>query len=187
MVTKLSLVRRRFSADEYHRMVKAGILREDDRVELIEGEIIQMAAVGDRHVACVFELNRTFSTRVGERAWVSVQSPVQLSSNSEPEPDLALLCPRPDRYRSGLPRAEDVLLLIEVSDTTLAYDRGIKLRLDALAGIPEVWIWDLKRRRVLVFREPAGPAYRRAETVVAGAVAPVAFPDLAVNLDDIFG
>ena len=187
MVTKLSLPRRRFTVDEYHRMAKAGILHEDDRVELIEGEIIEMAAVGDRHVACVLELNRTFSTRVAERAWVSVQNPVRLSATSEPEPDLALLRPRPDRYRTGLPRAEDVLLLIEVSDTTLAYDRGIKLRLYALAGIPEVWIWDLKRRRVLLFREPAGAAYRHTETVVEGAVAPAAFPDLAVNLEDIFG
>ena len=187
MVTKPRLSRRRFTVDEYHRMAKAGILHEDDRVELIEGELVEMAAVGDKHIACVMDLNEIFVTRLVGRARVSVQNPVQLSGRSEPEPDLALLRTRSDRYRSGVPQAADVVLVVEVSDTTLAYDRGIKLRLYALAGIAELWICDVKRRRVLVFREPEGSAYRHGDVLTEGAVSPVAFPELAIGLEDIFG
>jgi Uma2 family endonuclease len=187
VVTKPALKRRRFTVDEYHRMGRAGILHEDDRVELIEGEIVEMAPIGDRHAACVNDLNEAFLTRLAGRAIVSVQNPVRLSSGSEPQPDLLILRPRADRYRHGLPTPDDVLLLVEVSDTTLAYDRGIKLRLYALAGIPEVWIWDLKRRRVLVFRGPDGAAYRETRVVTSGSVSPAAFPDLGIRLDDILG
>jgi Uma2 family endonuclease len=168
-------------------MARAGILHEDDPYELIEGEIVKMAAVGDKHIACVMDLSEIFTTRLAGRARVSAQNPVQLSETSEPEPDLTILRPREDRYRSGLPRPEDVLLLIEVSDTTLAYDRGIKLRLYALAGIAEVWICDVKRRHVLVFRQPEEAAYRHTTTVTEGTVSPAAFPDLVINLVDIFG
>ena len=187
MVTKPSLTRRRFTVDEYHRMAKAGILHEDDRVELIEGEIVEMAPIGDRHVACVMELGETLIARLIGRAKVIIQSPVPLSSSAEPEPDLAVLRLRDDRYRTGLPRAEDVLLIIEVSDTTLAYDRGIKLRLYALAAIPEVWIWNLKRRRVLVFREPAAAPSRDPPAVERGTLAPLAFPDCAVSIEGVLG
>jgi Uma2 family endonuclease len=177
--------RRRFTVDEYHRMAKAGILHEDDRIELIEGELIEMAAIGSRHMACVIELNRRFVLGLVDRAVVSVQNPVRLSSHSEPEPDVVLLRPRADRYRDALPGPEDVLLLIEVSDTTLAYDRGIKLALYAAAGIPEVWIWDLKRRRVLVHRDPAGRSYRTVEIVERGEIAPAAFPELLIPVTEI--
>jgi Uma2 family endonuclease len=187
MVTKPRLERRRFTVDEYHRMAKAGILHEDDPYELIEGEIVKMAAVGDKHIACVMGLTEIFVTRLAGRARVSAQNPVQLSDTSEPEPDLTILRLREDRYWSGLPRPEDVLLLIEVSDTTLAYDRGIKLRLYAIAGIPEVWICDVERRHVLVFREPEAAAYRYTTIVTEGAVSPVAFPDLAIEIHAIFG
>jgi len=159
MVAEPNLPRRRFTVDQYHRMIRAGILREGERVELIEGEIIEMAAVGNRHIACILDLDELFQVGLAGRARVSVQNPVQLSASSEPEPDLTILRHRPDRYRSGPPLAEDVYLLIEVSDTTLAYDRGIKLRLYALAGVPEYWIFDLKRNRLLVFREPEGAVY----------------------------
>jgi Uma2 family endonuclease len=183
---KLMPPRRPFTVDEYHRMVKAGILREDDRVELIEGEIVEMAPVGDPHVGCVIELTGAFTKQLADRAKVSVQSPVRLSPRSEPEPDLAVLRLGPEPYRRA-PRAEDVLLVIEVSDMTLAYDRGIKLRLYAAAGIPEVWIWNLKRRRVLIFRDPIDGAYRETMIASGGEISPLAFPDVVVNIERILG
>ncbi|HET8644748.1 MAG TPA: Uma2 family endonuclease, partial [Vicinamibacteria bacterium] len=115
------MTRRRFTVDEYHRMAKAGILHEDDRVELIEGEIIQMAAIGSRHAARVNYVAEQFVTALTGRAIVSIQNPVRLGRRTEPEPDLALLRPRPDRYDARLPGPEDVLLIVEVSDTTLTY------------------------------------------------------------------
>ena len=175
------------SAAEYLRMGEAGVFEPDTRLELIEGEIVEMAPIGDRHVACVMELGEALIACLIGRAKVIIQSPVRLSSSAEPEPDLAVLRLRDDRYRTGLPRAEDVLLIIEVSDTTLAYDRGIKLRLYALADIPEVWIWDLKRRRALVSREPDGATYRDATVVERGTLAPLALPDCVIALEEILG
>lgn len=182
--------RRRFTADEYHRMAEAGILHEDDRLELMDGDIIEMAAAGSRHVACVNDLTRWSVTHVGNRAIVSVQNPVRLSSGREPEPDVVLLRPRPDRYRGSLPTAADVLLLIEVADTTLAYDRDFKLARYAEARIPEVWIFDLdaESERVLVYRSPRDGAYQYAATVErGGTLSPEAFPDLTLQVDEILG
>jgi Uma2 family endonuclease len=175
--------RRRFTVDEYHRMAKARILHEDDRIKLIEGELIEMAAIGSRHMACVLDLNERFVLGVAGRARVSVQNPVRLSTRSEP--DVALLRLRPDGYRDATPSPEDVLLIVEVSDTTLGYDRGIKLALYAAAGIPEVWIWDLKRRRVLVHRQPSGRSYRTVAVVECGEIAPTAFPALLIPVVEI--
>ena len=130
------VVRRRFTVHDYHRMGEAGILHEDDRVELIEGEIVEMAAISTRHFACVNQLNRLLIRGVGDAAIVSIQDPVRLDECTEPQPDLTVL--RLRDYRESLPMPEDVLLLIEVSNTTLAYDRGVKLPLYARAGIREV-------------------------------------------------
>jgi Uma2 family endonuclease len=168
-------------------MAEAGILHEDDRVELIEGEILEMAPIGGRHAACVNRSARLFILRLDDRAVVSIQNPVRLSSGSEPEPDLMLLRPPADRYDEHLPGPEDVLLIIEVSDTTLPYDRGTKLPLYAATGIPEVWIFDLERRRILVHRLPDGDLYREALVIDTGTIAPLAFPDLTIAMDEIFG
>jgi Uma2 family endonuclease len=135
------VTRRRFTVHDYHRMGEAGILHEDDRVELIEGEIVEMAAIGTRHFSCVNGLTRLLVRGVGDEAIVSVQNPVRLDEHNEPQPDLTVL--RVRDYRESLPVPEDVLLLIEVSDTTLRYDRGVKLPLYARAGIREVCILDL--------------------------------------------
>ena len=135
--------RRRFTVHDYHRMGESGILSEDDRTELIDGEIVQMTPIGGRHAACVNELTRILVGAVGRDAVVSVQNPIRLDDFHEPQPDLAVLRRRED-YRSGrLPGSDDVVLLIEVADTTLRYDRGVKLPLYARAGIPEVWLVDL--------------------------------------------
>ena len=180
--------RRRFTVDEYYRMAAAGILHEDDRVELLEGEIVQMAPIGSRHAGCVITLDGWFNGLLGGRALVSVQNPVRLSQHLEPQPDLMLLRPRVDNYRRGHPTAEDVLLLIEVADATPAYDRGTKLPLYARAGITEVWIVDLDRERVEVYREPVGGRYQRGTVHERRSViAPAAFPDIAITCDQILG
>jgi len=183
-----TLPHRCFTADEYHRMGEAGILRDDDRVELIDGQIVEMAAIGDRHVSRVIELNAIFASRVGQRAWVSVQNPLRLSKQSEPQPDLVLMRRASDKGVTGAPHPEDVLLLIEVADTTLPYDRDTKLPLYAAAGIPEVWILDLAGDRLRVYREPDGLDYRRADILLRDAtVSPLAFPDLELTVEEILG
>jgi Uma2 family endonuclease len=180
--------RRHFTVDEYYCMAKAGVLREDERVELLDGEVIQMSPIGGRHAGCVDELGERFIIRLAGRARVRIQNPIRLSSGSEPEPDIAVVRPRSDRYRQGHPAPEDVLLVIEVSDTTLDYDRDTKLPFYAAAGIPEVWIWDLNGARVLVFREPIDGQYRQSSVIEHGGVlSPVAFPDLELLVDDFLG
>ena len=182
--------RRRFTVDEYHRMAEIGILHEDDRIELMDGDILEMAAIGSRHMACVNDLTHWAVSHVGDRAIVSIQNPVRLSSGREPEPDVVLLRPRPDRYRASIPTAADVLLLVEVSDTTLGYDRDYKLARYAEAGIPEVWIFDLdsEPERVLVYRSPRDGRYHDAAIVErGGTLSPAAFPDLTLQVERILG
>lgn len=150
---------RLFTVEEYHRMAEAGILHEDDRVELIEGKIIRMAAIGSRHAACVKRLIKFLVQEVGDSGVVGAHDPVVLPDISEPEPDVTVLRPRDDFYAAGHPAPEDVLLLIEVSDTSLEYDRDVKIPLYARAGVPEVWIVDLRGERLLIYARPEGGAY----------------------------
>lgn len=152
--------RRRFTVDEYHAMARAGVLTDDDRVELLEGEIVEMTPIGAGHAACVKRLNRLLTKGSGDGAIVSVQDPVRLSTFSEPEPDLALLRPRDDFYAEGHPGPDDVLLLVEVAESSLTYDRDRKLPLYARSGVPEVWIVDLEGDRVEVHRAPSPEGYR---------------------------
>jgi len=154
------LLRRRFTVDDYHRMVEAGILSDDDRVELIDGEIIEMVAIGSRHAACVDRLARLCSAGVRNRAIVRVQNPILLSEHSEPQPDLALLRPRRDFYAAGHPGPQDILLVVEVADTSAETDREIKLPLYARAGIPEVWVVALAETHVEAHRKPSPGGYR---------------------------
>src|SRR5262245_39132592 len=157
-----------FTADEYFRMGETGILHEDDRVELINGEIIEMSPLGNRHVACVDRATEIFVSLFRGKAVVSVQNPVQVSHYSVPQPDILLLKPRGDYYAGKRHASDDVLLVIEVSDTTLRYDRTIKLPLFAASGVPEVWIEDLNEDFLLVFRDPEGNAYRTILTLKRG-------------------
>jgi len=165
-------------------MGEAGILHEDDRVELIEGEIVEMAAIGTRHFSCVNRLNRLLVMNGGEEAIVSVQNPVRLNEHTEPQPDLTVI--RPRDYTESLPLPEDVLLLIEVSDTTLAYDRGVKLSLYARAGIGEVWIVNLPAETVEQYTDPSGHSYRRTEHKRRGEkLQPTALPNLSPTVDEL--
>jgi len=154
---------RKFTADEFERMVEAGIFREDERLELIGGEIVQMAPIGHRHAACVANLNKRLVTGVGDRAlvWVTlvwVKGPARLAIDSVPEPDLALL--RSHSYRRGAPRPDDVLLVVEVAESSLRYDQTVKLPLYAGAGVPEYWIVSVEGEWIEVCRSPAGERYR---------------------------
>ncbi len=180
--------RRLFTVAEYHQMLASGILGEDDRVELIEGEIIEMNPIGSRHAACVRRLARTFFEQVAGRAIVSVQDPVRLGDRSEPQPDLALLKPRPDFYAGAHPGPEDVLLLVEVADASADYDREVKLPLFARAGVSEVWLVDLEGRTIEVYRHPTAAGYRDASRLAAGEeVSPQALPDIRARVDQVLG
>jgi Uma2 family endonuclease len=177
--------RRRFTIEEYEKMVEAGILAQDDRVELIDGEIIEMSAVGDPHIACVMNLTHLLVRGVGERARVQVQGPVRIPPRSVPEPDLAIL--RPRSYRRAGARPDDVFMVIEVADTSLRYDRTVKLRLYARAGIPEYWVVDANAETVDVFRAPSGDGYTDHRHLASGGtIAPLAFADVVISIESIF-
>jgi Uma2 family endonuclease len=184
----VEVTRRRFTVDEFYRMTAAGILAEDDRVELIDGEIVEMAAIGRRHAACVDRLTVLVIEALGRRVNVRVQNPVRLSHYSEVHPDLALLRRRDDFYEAEHPTPPDVLLVIEIADATLLFDRRVKVPLYARMGVPEVWIVNLESDVVEVYREPAAEGYRDVSRAARGqTLTPTALPELALLVDDIFG
>lgn len=156
----LAPAQHRFTVEEWDRLGQLGFFGEDDRVELVDGEIVDMTPIGDRHAACVIRLTRLFSAQVGDDALVSVQGPVRLSEHSEPQPDLALLRFRDDDYASAKPTSSDVLLVVEVADTSLRYDRDRKASLYGRSGIPECWVVDLTSDQVLVFTQPSPDGYQ---------------------------
>lgn len=168
--------RHRYTRDEYHRMAEAGIFGEDDRVELIEGEIIDMAPTGSQHAGTVVYLNTALQTALHGNALVSVQNPITLDEHSEPQPDLAVLRPRKDFYRDSHPRPRDVLLVIEIAASSATYDRDVKLPLYARFGIPEAWLVDLEQRRLERYAEPAAAGYLTRETVRDLAKVPLPTP-----------
>nr|MBS0019728.1 Uma2 family endonuclease [Gammaproteobacteria bacterium] len=177
--------RHRLTLDEFLRIGEAGILGDDARVELIEGDLIDMAPIGSRHAAVVKRLNYLLTLAAGERAIVSVQDPIALDEHTMPQPDVALLKPRADSYSSAHPRPEDTLLIIEVAETTLAYDVNIKLPLYARAGIPEVWIIDLTSRQITRYRNPSKDAYTSTEPVSLAEVRLIALPGLSIDLSSL--
>jgi Uma2 family endonuclease len=182
------LLKRRFTVDEYERMGQAGILSEDDRVELIDGEIIEMAPIGTQHAAVVTRLNDVFSPQVRPQALVSVQNPLHADPHSEPQPDLMLVKRRDDYYSSAHPRGPDVVLVVEVSDATLEYDRGVKVPLYARAGIPEVWVVAIPDEEIEVFRRPSAEGYRSVTRRRRGDVLSVeALPGVSLTVEQVLG
>jgi Uma2 family endonuclease len=177
---------RRFTVDEYYRMAATGVLGPDERVELIDGEVYEMAPIGSRHAACVAALIRMFAPAIGDRALAWVQNPVRLDDFTEPEPDFSLLRPRPDGYSRSHPGPGDVLLLVEVADPSVMFDRNVKLPRYADVGVVEVWIVDLVERVVEIHRDPGAEGYaarsvaRQGDTISASA-----FPDIAVPVAEI--
>lgn len=176
----------RFSRDDYHAIAKAGILGEDDHVELIAGEIITQMPIGTAHAGLVNRLNQIMTNLARGRCIVSVQNPIALDPFSEPQPDIALLRPRADFYAKEHPGPADVLLIVEVADTSLAFDREEKIPLYAAAGIPEVWLVDLVDKSVSVFRLPVQGAYTEVTRHRAGAAIPVpGLPEAALAVSDL--
>jgi Uma2 family endonuclease len=180
------IVRRKLDVVDYERMGWAGVLQPDDRVELIEGELIAMAPIGDAHAAVSMTLNMALVRAVGDRAIVSVGNPVRLDEYNEPQPDFALLRPKPGGYRGGKPRPADVFLLMELSDTTLRFDRAVKLPLYGSHGIQEYWIVNLQKSLVEVCRGPQPDGYASVEAYGADAsLEPLALPGLTLRIADI--
>jgi len=185
----IEIKRRRFTVEEYDRMAEVGILTADDRVELLDGEIVEMAPIGPPHSSVVDRLTRLFTRRLGERAIVRVGGPIALvQQDSEPQPDLTLLRPRTDFYRHSHPRSSDVLLAVEVMDSSVERDRRLKLPIYARAGLAEVWLVDIPASCVDVFRQPDARDYRSTATRQRGdQLAAAAFADVTFTVDDILG
>ncbi len=160
-----------FTAEEFERMGEAGILREDARLELIEGGICAMSPVGSAHAACVKFLSGLVNRLFGGTFIIGVQDPVRLNDFSEPQPDVSLLRWRDDYYRGAHPKPADVLLVIEVADTTVLTDRSVKMPLYARAGIPESWLVNIPEGQVEIYSDPTDGAYRRVEVFGRGAEA----------------
>ena len=180
--------RTRITTNRYQMMVATGVLTKYDRIELIEGDMLDMVPIGTRHSAITSRLTELFVLAVSRSATVVVGGPVNLGEFSEPQPDLMLLKRRADFYSGKIPESADVLLLIEVSDSSLAFDQGVKLNLYARYGVAEYWVVDVEGRRVVTYREPATKAYGRAlEFTAADTVTPQAFPDIKIAVGEIFG
>jgi Uma2 family endonuclease len=177
-----------FTVDDYMRMLEAGILTEDDPIELIDGEIIEMSPIGDLHAATVKKGNAVFSRLIGQRAIVSVQDPIRLDNYSEPQPDLALLKPRNDYYAQAKPTPAAVFLVVEVADSSVQFDRNVKVPLYARALIPLVWLVDLTAGVIEVYSQPANGVYQSVQTARRGDRLTIdSLPGLAIMVDDILG
>ena len=184
----VTLKRRRFTVDEYHRMAEVRILAPGERVELIDGQILEMTPIGARHIRCVIFLTEAFVRRLDGRALVSSQNALRLNQWSEPEPDLVLLRPPLARYGKDIPTPAHALLVVEVADSSHHRDRAIKLPRYAAAGVPEAWIVDLDGECVEVCRDLVGGRYRERRRVPRGeTVAPETFPDVTLEVADILG
>ena len=186
---RTSPVRRLWSVADFHRMGETGFLDPEARLELIEGELFEMAPIGSFHAGTVSILNRLFMRAVSDAQIVYVQNPIVLGDDSEPQPDIVLLRPRADYYLRTHPRAQDVLLLIEVSDSTAQFDRKTKVPLYARHGIPEVWlVMGPRRRHVEIYRDPQpeSGAYRSRSQLREGVLVPTLLPTVEIRLDALF-
>ena len=180
--------RHSFTVADYYRMADAGIFHQDSRVQLIDGEIVDMPPIGPRHSDSVDRLAETFITRLTGTVRVRAQNPVRLDEHNEPEPDLVLARRREGGYASGHPTSEDILLIVEVADSSAEYDRQTKASLYARFGIPDYWIMDVGREHVLVLRDPTPGGYATTRVYRRGEqVSPLAFPDLSLSIDEILG
>ncbi len=175
-----------FSTDQFERMIDVGILTDRDRVELIEGAIVAMAAIGFRHVYCLMTLHKVTTDAVADEALVLNQSPIRLDVSSEPQPDLTVVRSTVDR--SALPTPRDVLLVIEITDSSLAFDRWVKLPLYGAAGIPEAWIFDLLHSRIERHTDPFDGGYRAVTIAGRGeTIASLTVPTITFDVDAVFG
>jgi Uma2 family endonuclease len=180
--------RTRFTVDQYEEMGRAGIFRAHDRVELIDGEVIDMTPIGGRHAECVNLLARLLIVAARETSIVSIQNPIRLGEHSEPQPDFALIEPGRGYHTGSTPTSNQVLLVIEVSDTTLHYDRDVKIPLYARAGVPEVWLVDLQTSSMSVWQDPHDGEYRVVRMLRSGDdLTPALLPDVTLKVADLMG
>lgn len=169
-------------------MGEAGVFHEDDRVELIDGQVLQMTPTGPDHGSCVNRLTALFAPLAGQRATLSVQNPLVLGEHQEPQPDFTVLRYRPDGYRVRHPRAADVLLVIEVGDTSVDSDRQTKIPLYTRAGVPEAWLVNLPADTVEVYRDPRAESYASIQTAKRGeTITPLQLPSITLEVDNILG
>ncbi len=177
--------RHRWTVADYHKMGEVGLLAEDARVELIEGEIVEMAPIGSPHGGKVNRFVHTFSKYLGNKVMIAPQNPVVLGYHSEPQPDIALLKWRDDYYEKAHPQPEDVFLVIEVSDSTVRYDRDVKIPLYARHGIMEAWLLDIPNQGLEVYRNPQAGKYQQMTRYREGQLAPLALPEAVLNVAEL--
>lgn len=183
----MQLLTRKFTVEQYHKMSEVGILTESDRVELIKGEIVEMSPIGLKHAATVNRLNQLFYRKLGDRVLVSIQNPIQLTNNSEPQPDVALLKPRADFYETQTPEIKDIFALVEVADTTIIYDRDVKIPLYAENGISEVWLIDVNNQSLTIYCQPTPEGYQTIQTLNGNQnFSLLVFPEITINVSEIF-
>ncbi|MBD2316926.1 Uma2 family endonuclease [Phormidium tenue] len=183
----VQLLTHKFTTEQYHLMHEAGVFAEGDRLELINGEITEMSPIGRKHAACVNRLVTLSTKKLGDRIIASVQNPIRLADNSEPQPDLAILKPRNDFYENSLPTPVDILLIIEVADSTITYDREIKSPLYAAAGIPEMWLFDVNRKIIEGYSQPSVLGYKRMQRYEQNdTFSMLAFPDVTFAWQEVF-
>jgi Uma2 family endonuclease len=184
----VQIARRYFNVNEFYRMAAAGVFSEDDRLELIEGEILEMSPIGSRHASCVDRLTEIFGQQVGRKAIIRVQNPIRLDDYSEPLPDITLLKRRADFYAENHPTQADVLLVVEVADTSVEYDRNIKLPIYAQANIPEVWLVNLPKNIVEVYTRPENGKYQKSRRLKRGELlVSTQVSDLSIGIDEMLG
>jgi len=181
----IQVSKRLITAEEYHKMAEVGILQERG-LELINGEIIEMTPIGSRHLSCVNFLNELLLEQLGRKVIVSIQNPVRISKYNEPEPDIAILKRTEKRYADRLPTADDVLLVIEVADTSIDYDRNIKLPIYAKSGIPEYWIVNLDRQEIEAYYQPFENAYRHRVLLRSGDTLKAQDIELEIPVESLF-
>ncbi len=180
------ITRKRFPTRDYYKMAEVGILGANDRVELIDGQVVEMSPKGPRHAATVYAFDSVLKNALGIRAMVRVQLPVHIDEFNEPEPDIAVVVPRDDRYVGAHPTPDEVILVVEVSESTLAFDCGVKAPLYAIAGIKEYWIADRTTDQIRIFRNPEGDGYRTVEAVGPGGTVTIqAFGKVALRVSDL--
>ncbi len=187
ILSRYQVPRHRLTVRDYHRLGEAGILGEDDRIELLEGQLVEMASIGPRHALAVDALTEVLVMAAAGRAAVRVQNPIVLDDISEPQPDFTLVRRPWQGYPDAHPRPPDVYLLIEVADSSLEFDLGAKLELYARAGIREFWVVDLTNNRVLVHRSPCDGGYESISSVdMAGTLQVAALPEVTIPVARIF-
>jgi Uma2 family endonuclease len=177
----------KFTTEQYQMIYESGAFSEGDRLELINGELSKMSPIGLKHALCVARLTKRFELKLGDRTMIWAQNPILLDGNSQPQPDLAILKLRDDFYEEGLPTPSDILLIIEVSDSTTSYDRDIKMPLYAAAGIPEMWLFDINKKAIEGYSLPSSSGYKQMRRYEADdTLAMLAFPDVIFNWEELF-